>query len=438
MQFVEKENGGMLMFKKISKILVLLRCVLCLFGDKQEETVMKKNTRKKSISFIAIVCVSIISTLCGCAETPNVRDENGIDYAVRESDEIITNIIENDTKNENEYLVEGEGENKCVYHIGNTDSVINIDAVVNGLNVETISLQQAEPFPNAIDKEKVIDIFFGGEANVLENNRKEENNINQGKSGERAVVQKMETTGQMFLDSVDGSIHFTQTSYAGFDYRNDKLVAEYKQIEIRGGYSEEQNKDISDSYTVDMAKQSLLETFSKFMNTEVQIISCTSIYNEIGNGFYEFIFVPMIENLPLAVNDRETNTDHIVDVYGRAQIGKEGIALIETNNFLWRSNSIPNDSEMNCLNLGKILEILEEYVTKGEISGSEKITFTRVSLVWLPVTEDWTEAELVPVWRFYIPCAELIESGMMDISIIENVPTDICINAINGKIEIIQ
>lgn len=48
--------------------------------------------------------------------------------------------------------------------------MINIDAVVSGLNVETISLKQAEPFPNAIDKENVIDIFFGGEANVLENN----------------------------------------------------------------------------------------------------------------------------------------------------------------------------------------------------------------------------------------------------------------------------
>lgn len=398
---------------------------------------MKKNVRKKSILFVTIICVLIIY-MCGCAKTPNVREENGINYAVSESDEIITNIIENDTKNENEYLVESGRETKCVCHIGNSDNVINIDAVVSGLNVETISPEQAEPFPNAIDKENVIEIFFGGEANVLENNQKEENNINQGNSGERAVVQKMETTGQMFLDSVDGNIHFAQTSYAGFDYCNDKLVAEYKQIETGGGYFEEQNKDISDSYTVDMAKQNLLETFAKIMDTEVQIISCISIYNETGNGFYEFTFVPMIENLPLAVNDRETNTDHIVDVYGRAQIGQEGIALIETNNFLWRNSSIPNDSEMNCLNLGKIIEILEEYVTRGEILGSEKITFTRVSLVWLPVTEDWTEAELVPVWRFYIPCAELIESGMMDISITENVPTDICVNAINGKIESIQ
>lgn len=347
-------------------------------------------------------------------------------------------IIENDTENETEYLVKSEGENKCVCCIGNSDNVINIDAVVSGLNVETISLKKAEPFPNAINKTNVIDIFFGGEANVLENNQKEENNINQENNGERAVVHQMETTGQIFLDSVDGNIHFAQTSHAGFNYRNDKLIAEYKQIETGGSYLEEQNKDILDSYTVDMAKQSLLETFSKIMNTEVQIISCTSIYNETGNGFYEFTFVPMVENLPLAINDREINTDHIVDVYGRAQIGMEGIALIETNNFLWRSNHISNDSEMDCLSLGKTLEILEEYITKGEITGSEKITFTRVSLVWLPITEDWTEAELVPVWRFDIPCVELIESDMMDISIIENVPTDISINAINGEIESIQ
>lgn len=371
---------------------------------------------KKISKIVVTTAMGIVCILSGCAKTPNVREENGIHYAVSESDESITNIIENDTENEKEYLVESEGENKCVCRIGNSDHVINIDAVVSGLNVETISLKQVEPFPDAINKTNVIDVFFGGEENVLENNQKEEKNI----------------------DSVDGNIHFTQTSHAGFDYRNDKLLAEYKQIETGGSYFEEQNKDISDSYTVDMAKQSLLETFSKIMNTDVQIISCTSIYNETGNGFYEFLFVPIVENLPLAVNDRETNTDHIVDVYGRAQIGKEGIARIEANHFLWRSNRISNDSERNCLSLGKTLEILEEYITKGEIAGSEKITFTRVSLVWLPITEDWTEAELVPVWRFYIPCAELIESGMMDISIIENVPTDISINAINGKIESIQ
>lgn len=394
---------------------------------------MRKVIRKKGILFIAIMCI-----LCGCADTPDARDENGISYALDEGDERIKNIIENDTENENAYLAESSEENKCVCRIGNSDNVINIDAVVSGLNVKTISLKKAEPFPNAINKDNVVDMFFGSEANVTETNLKAENITEQGNNGERAVVQQIETTGQMFLDSVDGSIHFLQTSHAGFDYRNDKLIVQYKQIETGDRYFEEQNKDISDSYTVDMAKQNLLEIFSKIINTEVQIVSCTSIYNETGDGFYEFVFAPMLENLPLAVNDRENNTDHVVDVYGRAQIGKDGIALIEANNFLWRSSSISNDSEISCLSLEKILEILEEYTTKGEISGSEKITFTRVSLVWLPITKDWTEAELVPVWRFYIPVDELIESGMMDISITENVPTDISINAINGKIENMQ
>lgn len=39
---------------------------------------MKKNAiRKKSVLFVAIMCA-----LCGCAKTPNVRDENGINYEV--------------------------------------------------------------------------------------------------------------------------------------------------------------------------------------------------------------------------------------------------------------------------------------------------------------------------------------------------------------------
>lgn len=394
---------------------------------------MKKSVIKSSILFAMVVCI-----LGGCAETPDVSEENGINYAISESDESIMEIIKNDAKNENAYLTESEDGNKCVCRIGNSDNAINIDAIVDGLNVETISIKNAEPFPDAINKEKVVDIFFGREANVIESDQAEGNHVEQENNGEKAVIKQMETTGQIFLRSVDDNIHFTQSSHAGFDYRNEKLIAQYKQIETDGSYFEEYNKDISDSFTVDMAKQNLLEIFSEIMSIDVQIVSCMSIYNETGDGFYEFVFVPMIENLPLAVNDREMNTDHIVDVYGRAQIGKDGIAVIEANNLLWRNISISNESETSCLSLGKILEILEEYITKGKISGSEKITFTRVSLVWLPITENWTEAELVPVWRFYIPCAELIESGMMDISIMENVPTDISINAINGKIENIQ
>ncbi len=392
---------------------------------------MKKGIRG-NILLVAAMCI-----LSGCAETPEVVEENGIHYALNENDESIMNIIENDTEKD-VYLTASEDENKCVCRIGDLDNVMDINAIIDGGNLETISTRTAEPFPDAVNVEKVIDILFGGEDNVIESKFKEDNAEQQGNDGEQAVVRQMKTTGQISLDSVDGNIHFTQTSHAGFDYRNDKLLIQYKQIETGNSYFEEYNKDISDLYTIDMAKQNLLEIFSSILNTEIQVVSCISIYNEMGDGFYEFNFVPIIEKLPIAINDREMNTDNIVDVYGRVQIGKDGIAVIEATNLLWRCIDSSNESEVNCLRLEKALEILAEYIKRDEISCSEKITFTRASLVWLPITEDWTEAELIPVWRFYIPCAELIESGMIDISLTENVATDICINAINGKIENIQ
>lgn len=391
---------------------------------------MKKDIRG-NILLVAVMCM-----LSGCAKTPEAEEENGIRYAFNENDESIRNMIENDT--ENVYWKESEEGNKCVCSIGDSGHVMNINAVIDGVNLKTISTETAEPFPDAVNVDKVIDLLFGGKANVIEGKQKEDNTEQQNSGGEPAVMRQMKTTGEIALDSVDGKIHFNLTSHAGFDYRNDSLLVQYKQIEAGGNYFEESDKDISDSYTIAMAKQDLMEIFSYVLNTEIQIVSCTSLYNETGDGFYEFHFVPVIGKLPVAINDREMNTDNIVDVYGRAQIGKDGIAVIEATNLLWNCVNISNESERSCLGLEKALEILEEYIKKGEISCSEKITFTRVSLVWLPITDDWTKAELVPVWRFYIPCAELIESGMSDISLTENAATDICINAINGKIENIQ
>ena len=48
---------------------------------------------------------------------------------------------------------------------------------------------------------------------------------------------------------------------------------------------------------------------------------------------------------------------------------------------------------------------------------------------------DWTTAELIPVWRFYIPAEQLTESEMGVVAVNDDIPTDIYINAIDGKIE---
>lgn len=385
--------------------------------------------KKKGICFAIIMCV-----LSGCAKAPEVKEEQGINYAVNEKDKNISNIIEEDTESENTYLVEGKEGTKCVCSLGDSGNVINIDAVVTGLNERTISHKKAEPFPDIINKEKVIDIFFGGEENVVENNIQEGDNTEQDNTGEEFITKQMKIEGKMSLNSVDGNISFLQSD-GGVYYHNYKLIGQYKQVETEEEFFQEENRDISEAYTADMAKQDLLEVFSEIIDEEIQIISCTAIYNGAEGGNYEIIFAPMIEDVPLAINDWDTNTDSIVDVLGKAEIGQDGISFIEANNFLWKDSGILGETEENCISLEKALVILEEYLRKGDILGAEGITFTRVSLSWLPVTDNWIEAELKPVWRFYIPCAELIETGMAEISMQENVPTDICINAIDGKIE---
>lgn len=299
----------------------------------------------------------LLCAFCGCAEAPEAKEENGIRYAAEESDENIQSIVAEETDEDDTYPAEVMDGNRCVCSIGNSNDVISIDAEVIGLDVETVSAGTAEPDPNAINRDKVIELFFGGEENVTETAPEEETNSAQENSGEIGIISQMNSSGGMFWDSVDGKIHFYQNTHAGFYYSNEELVLQYKQIDTGGSFFEEQNTDISASYTVAMAEQDLLETLSQILNEEVQILSCTSIYNEAGNGYYQFVFAPVLDGVPMAINDRSSDPDSIVDVYARAQIGEDGIAVIEANNFLWTSSA---SGEKTVLGFGKILKLLEE------------------------------------------------------------------------------
>lgn len=86
---------------------------------------MKKGIRG-NILLVAAMCI-----LSGCAETPEVVEENGIHYALNENDESIMNIIENDTEKD-VYLTASEDENKCVCRIGDLDNVMDINAIIDG------------------------------------------------------------------------------------------------------------------------------------------------------------------------------------------------------------------------------------------------------------------------------------------------------------------
>lgn len=81
------------------------------------------------------------------------------------------------------------------------------------------------------------------------------------------------------------------------------------------------------------------------------------------------------------------------------------------------------------------MSLLEMYISNGQLSCSKEITFSKCGLEYMAKTDDWTTAELIPVWRFYIPAEQLTESEMGVVAVNDDIPTDIYINAIDGKIE---
>lgn len=86
------------------------------------------------------------------------------------------------------------------------------------------------------------------------------------------------------------------------------------------------------------------------------------------------------------------------------------------------------------MSVEKAADILEQYIMSGDLGGAEGIIYTQAELCWLPVTEDWKSAELIPVWRFYIPFEEqfdLFENTIFG----DNVRLDVCINAVDGGLE---
>ena len=92
--------------------------------------------------------------------------------------------------------------------------------------------------------------------------------------------------------------------------------------------------DISDEYTKEMAVNELTDVIRKIAGMDIAVLSSTSTTD--GNGYYQIKFVSAIDGIPLAINDRDMNSDNIIDSYGEALIGSDGIAKIEATNLLWK------------------------------------------------------------------------------------------------------
>lgn len=380
-----------------------------------------------------ILLVSLSCLLMGCAKEPEVISENGISYAVNEKNSAIEEIV-NEKLEENENSEISEEPYDCVRSIGDGDNIIKIDAIVENVGKKNIELVTVSPYADMFNKEKITEIFFSGETNVKDITEQINQEEEQQTQDEGIEEVKMPATNRLCLQSEDEKLLFARKNDTSFYFSNSLLVGRYKENSMQG----EENAIEHDltGYTVDEAKKRVTEVLKNIGMEDVKIESCRTSYNQQGEGYYDIVFTPVVNELPLVLNEYDMNTDSVVDVYGRVQIGIDGIAETDASNCLWK---VTERKKTECMNLEQALAVLEQYVINGEIHGVESITYSKCELAYLPTTKDWKTATLTPVWRFYVPAVEYESTDFDWNTVWENgVSLNICINAVTGEIEYMQ
>lgn len=383
---------------------------------------MKKVVTSKILVLLSALLVT------GCASVPDSKEEDGVNYAISDSESEINEFVKNGLEDKNEFILSDKNGHHCICKLGKAEQKFNINAEVTNYEVATVSSVEAEPCPTMLNKEKIKEYFFDND--ILEDTRSASFEERK-KSEESTAMVGMQSTQVINYTNKDHTKLFNSNTDAGFFYFDDTLSAQYNRIDLEGGTTS--NIDISDQYTMEMASEELTKTILDITGIDIIVTKSKSVSDNKGNGYYEFEFTSTVEGIGLAVNDREINTDNTIDSYGVAVMGANGIAKIEATNLLWRSTK-ENDKQ-DCLRLGEVLSLLEKYISDGKLTCNDKVVFSKCELVYLARTDDWKSAELVPVWRFYVPIEELVESDMGEIAMNNDIPTDICINAIDGTIE---
>lgn len=382
---------------------------------------------KKNIFGVNIL-ILMTFILSSCASVPQSREENGVNYAITDNERSIDETIKNGLKNQEQFIEKKDNGYTCVCELGEGDSTFRINADVTNYEMKTISNIEVTPNPLALNKEQINKLLFNDEMIENSNTTSDDTDV---QAGESFTIVGMQSTQQVNYTNNDYTRTFDSNTDAGFLYFNHILSHQYNKIDLNGGTTGD--FDISDQYTKEMAINDLTEVIYSISGMNIIVSNSKCVTDENGNGYYEFEFVSCIDGIPLAVNDRELNADNTIDSYGVAILGQDGIAKIEATNLLWQK--VKEEENKPCLKLGEILSLLETYISNGQLSCNKELIFSKCELAYLARTDDWTNAELIPVWRFYIPIDQLLESQMCEIAMNNDIPTDICINAIDGTIE---
>lgn len=365
-----------------------------------------------------VIVVALIFS--GCAQKPNATVQNGILYADEENSKIqsIIDEVEDNMGDVSSNLKEAttEKDDHLVLSVGKDHNILKIDAYIKQPQKETISSITVSRSVGKTDQTKLIQQLLGGEENA------------------RKIVDADAPT-ETIWESLDGEKKI-QLSASDFLYSNNLLGTQYKKTDM-GECHTELDKDISGEYTVADATEEIVEFFREVADTEIAVSTCEATYNDDGEGYYTVRVSPVIAGIPLDISG-STNSDQI-SAEGYITIGKDGIADILTNDFFWKISE-NSDTGQKCMNVSQAVKVVEQYIEQGLITCTDKVTFRKVYLAWLPEKDENKSIRLIPVWKFYLPNEQIDESGKMDISTAreQGAQVDICINAITGEIEKLQ
>ena len=386
---------------------------------------------KKIVTSTVLMFMGVLLTT-GCASVPESKEDEGVRYAISDSEHEIDELVKSGIDDKSEYILSDENGYRCVCKLGEGEQKFVVDAPVINYEVETVASIEAEPCPTMLNKEKIKECFFKNE-DMIENAKPEIKEDTEQSGEDVLVIVGMPSTQDVFYSNEDHTKEFFYYTDAGFFYDNHTLIGQYKNIDFAGGIVG--NNDISDQYTMKMAEDELIKTLFDISGMDIIVTNSNSVIDDAGNGYYEFEFTSTVDGIGLVLNDRCCNADNTIDSYGLAVMGEDGISEIQANNLIWEKTK--TYEQQDCLRLGEALSLVEKYISSGEIPCNEKMIYSRCGLEYIARTDDWIKAKMTPVWRFHVPSEEMAGT-VMDELWCNGIPMDICINAVDGTIEQVE
>ena len=362
---------------------------------------------KKRVLSILIAGVLGICVFTGCQKAPEASADNDISHA------------KSSLENEVEAIAAEEPDKDTARADGSYDALVGTEE--NGIwicaevpaapqTVQALTLRERDDW----DEEKLKELLGSEGGNVqditaeyLAQAEKELREMNE----DDKPVEWLNFGDDSLLILSDGQKEASFTRNTCVSYVDEALKkncdAIYKKAPEMDVTSA--GEDVSANFSVSRAKDILLEKLAVLDITEINI-SRALYYELVGTAFYELIFTPSYEKLPVASEFGQIVLGE-VHPRGTAWITADGIAAMNLEDYCGK---ITEQSETgNILTFPQITDILEKYLANNTLCGNPRAKLTKAELVYYPTLRD-SQLILTPAWHVYIPLNEMetaLEAG---------------------------